>query len=225
MRWHPSPNFGLRRDGLGVEHIVIHYTAMDDSDRAIRWLCDPVSQVSAHYLIDRSGRITHMVKEDCRAWHAGAGMWRGQGDLNSRSIGIELCNTGSDAFPRDQMAALMALLEGLIGRWHLKPSDVIAHSDLAPARKIDPGRLFDWRMLADRGLSVWPMQVVGTKTDFGQNLKKFGYCWQGLPDVPSAVLNAMRLRFRPNINPDAQMPADQVDFDIAAGLAQLAQPT
>jgi N-acetylmuramoyl-L-alanine amidase len=150
---HPSPNCGPRRDGLQPSLIVLHYTAMRSAACALERLCDPKAEVSAHYLIASSGQITRMVPEDLRAWHAGAGEWQGQQDINSRSIGIELDNLGCHPFAEPQMAALERLLAATMARWSIPASGVIGHSDMAPGRKSDPGPRFDWARLARQGLA------------------------------------------------------------------------
>lgn len=209
---HPSPNFGDRRDGLLPELVVLHYTAMPTAAEALARLCDPVAQVSAHYLIDRDGTVASLVDEGARAWHAGAGAWRGGGDVNSRSIGIELVNSGGEPFSQPLMAALEGLLAGLLDRWSIPPQGVIAHSDMAPDRKADPGPRFDWRRLALAGLSVWP--EAAPPGDFRADLLIFGY-----PDLPlESLLPAFRLRFRPW----ARGPLDATDRALAAGLARIA---
>ena len=152
--WHPSPNFGDRRDGLLPTLVVIHYTAMDSAEAALTRLCDPVAEVSAHYLIGADGTVWQMVDEAARAWHAGAGDWLGQGDVNSRSIGIELDNRGDHPFSNPQMTVLETLLAEIMTRWHIPPDGVIGHSDSAPGRKFDPGPRFDWARLARQGLAV-----------------------------------------------------------------------
>ena len=155
-----SPNFGPRRDGLRPELVVLHHTAMLTAEAALERLCDPAAEVSAHYLVAEDGRTWRLVPEAERAWHAGAGSWGGAGDVNSRSIGIELANAGPldglPPFPEPQMAALEALLDGIMARWSIPPAGVIAHSDMAPERKSDPGPKFDWRRLARGGRAVWP---------------------------------------------------------------------
>ena len=204
----PSPNFGERRGGVQPSLIVLHYTGMASVSAARQRLCDPASEVSAHWLISETGAVEALVPEEKRAWHAGAGSWGGQGDVNSRSIGIELANPGDHPFPEPQMKALEKLLAGVMARWQIAPAGVIAHSDMAPGRKVDPGRRFDWRRLARLGLSVWP--APGVAGDFRRDLAVFGY-----PDVPTEVLlAAFRLRFRP----DATGPLDDVDRTLAAGL-------
>ena len=162
----PSPNCGARRDGLLPSLIVIHYTAMNSAEAAIERLCDPEAEVSAHYLIDGQGGVTQMVEEAARAWHAGAGEWRGEDDINSRSIGIELDNRGVHPFAAKQMDTLEDLLRGIMGRWNIPPSGVIGHSDMAPGRKTDPGPFFDWARLQRQGLaSLSQFHSVGTQDE------------------------------------------------------------
>lgn len=207
---HPSPNFGDRR-GRRVELIVLHYTVLDCAGSLER-LCDPRAEVSAHYVIDRDGAGLSLVDETMRAWHAGAGAWQGEADVNSRSIGIELVNSGAEPFAEPQLAALERLLADLIARHGLKPSAIIAHSDMAPDRKADPGPRFDWRRLALQGLSVWPEPDV--PGEFFADLREFGY-----PEAPAeTLLAAFRLRFRPW----ARGPLDDTDRALAAGLKRLA---
>jgi N-acetylmuramoyl-L-alanine amidase len=196
---YPSPNFGPRRDGMRPDMIVLHYTAMATPEAALERLCDAGAEVSAHYLICERGRVWQMVDEEMRAWHAGAGQWGDVRDVNSRSIGIELANTGAHPFPAPQMAALERLMENIMQRWRIAPARVIAHSDMAPARKSDPGPRFDWRALARSGLSVWPGTTAPggvAQAEFLRNAERFGYALRD--DVtPDDVLRAFRLRFRP----------------------------
>lgn len=213
MTSFPSPNFGERRGGALPDIIVLHYTAMASFAEARDRLCDPQAEVSAHWLISESGEALALVDEAKRAWHAGAGEWGKLTDVNSRSIGIELANPGNAPFAHRQMQALERLLAEVMGRWRIPPSRVIGHSDMAPARKSDPGARFDWRRLARAGLSVWP--EAGRPGDFRADLAAFGY-----PDAPSEVmLAAFRLRFRPH----ATGPLDDADRALAAGLAGLGQ--
>ncbi|MET4103199.1 N-acetylmuramoyl-L-alanine amidase [Roseovarius sp. MBR-78] len=195
---HPSPNHGPRRGGLLPDLIVLHHTAMATPEAALARLCDPGPEVSAHYLICERGRCWQLVAEEARAWHAGAGRWGGAGDVNSRSIGIELANRGDHPYPAPQMAALRALMAGIMARWAIAPHRVIAHSDMAPGRKSDPGPRFDWRALARDGLSVWS-DVAGQGADWGAFLRdaaRFGYPVAENP--AETVLDAFRLRFRPH---------------------------
>jgi len=209
---HPSPNFGPRRGGLSPSLIVLHYTAMDSAERARDWLCDPESQVSSHYLIGRDGRIWRLVDEAMRAWHAGAGDWKGQDDINSRSIGIELDNDGGSPFSEPLMSTLEGLLDDLMHRHGIPAAGVIAHSDLAPGRKIDPGPRFDWRRLAMGGRAVWPEPAPGGQ--FRADATRAGYPTE--PD-DNTILAAFRSRFRPG----ATGPLCDADRELVAGLAAL----
>ncbi len=206
-----SPNHGARRDGARPSLIVIHYTAMPTCAEARARLCDPAAEVSAHYLLSERGAVEALVPEDARAWHAGAGGWGGIADVNSHSIGIELANTGDAPFPEPQMAALEGVLSGIMARWAIPPERVIAHSDMAPARKRDPGPRFDWRRLARAGLSVWPTEAGDPEADFVASARAFGY-----PEAAAdALLAAFRLRFRPW----AAGPEDAADRAHAQDLA------
>ena len=129
---------------------------MPNPDEALDRLCAPEHEVSAHYLIHRDGRVFQLVEEDMRAWHAGAGTWRGQCDINSCSIGIELDNDGASPFSEPQMAQLDSLLSDIMARWSIGPEGVIGHSDMAPDRKADPGLRFPWSRLARQNLTIWP---------------------------------------------------------------------
>ena len=186
---------------------------MPDWQKARDWLCNPEAEVSAHYIISPLGDVVSLVDEDQRAWHAGAGAWGDVTDVNSRSIGIELSNDGYSPFAAPLMDALMGLLPAIIDRWAIRPERIIAHSDLAPGRKIDPGRRFDWQRLARQGLAVWP-DVGETTVDAAQfraDAQAFGY-----PEVEDALLlDVVRLRFRPW----ARGPLDAVDCAMMADLA------
>ncbi|WP_411839206.1 N-acetylmuramoyl-L-alanine amidase [Paracoccus sp. ME4] len=187
----PSPNHGDRR-GQTPSLIVLHYTGMADAASARARLCDPTAEVSAHWLIAADGTTEQLVCETRRAWHAGAGAWQGRDDVNSRSIGIELDNPGDRPFPAPQMAALRRLLRAVMERWSIPPAAVIAHSDLAPGRKIDPGPRFDWEGLAHDGLCLFAHPVQDDPDpDLTDSLTTLGY-----PDNP-ARLDAFRLRHRP----------------------------
>lgn len=211
-----SPNFGVRRGGLLPEFVVIHYTAMESCAAAAARLCDPEIEVSAHYLIDYNGTVHALVPEEARAWHAGAGQWRGLEDINSRSIGIELANDGSEPFPEPQMAALEVLLSGIMARWHIPPQGVIGHSDMAPGRKSDPGARFDWQRLAWAGLSIWPEKTQtedNDKSQFRNLASTIGY---DIDTSDEVLLAAFRLRFRPW----AKGPLDAIDMKLVQAVAK-----
>jgi N-acetylmuramoyl-L-alanine amidase len=155
----PSPNFEERREGYAPSILLLHYTGMASAEAAICWLAAPESRVSCHYVIDESGRITQMVPESARAWHAGASCWRGEHDINSCSIGIEIQNPGHEAgypdFPDAQMRGVETLCRDIIARHAIPSHRVLAHSDVAPRRKIDPGEKFPWPRLAAAGVGHW----------------------------------------------------------------------
>lgn len=209
---HTSPNVGPRRDGLRPELVVIHFTEMTSAEAALARLCAPEAEVSAHYLIGRDGTVWQLVDEALRAWHAGAGDWRGRGDVNSRSIGIELDNDGASPFAAPLMDALEPLLAGILERWSIPPAGVIAHSDMAPDRKVDPGPRFDWQRLARQGLAIWPDAQGDPDAPLQASLDTLGY-----PACAADLrLQAFRLRFRPR----HQGPEDATDRALASALAR-----
>ncbi|MET3789922.1 N-acetylmuramoyl-L-alanine amidase [Aquamicrobium terrae] len=151
-----SPNFGPRRDGQRPDMIILHYTGMASGHAAEERLCDPESEVSSHYLVHEDGRIVQMVRESDRAWHAGKSSWRGVNDINSCSVGIEIVNPGHELgyapFPERQIEAVIALCRGIVERHRVPPVQVLAHSDVAPGRKVDPGEKFPWQSLFEAGV-------------------------------------------------------------------------
>lgn len=164
---HPSANHNERRGDGVVDMLVLHYTGMQDSENALRRLCDPRAEVSAHYFVEEDGSILQCVPESRRAWHAGKSFWKGETDLNSRSIGIEIVNPGHNwgyrPFPEAQITAVIALSADICARHRIAPWRVLAHSDIAPERKEDPGELFPWDRLAGAGIGhfVPPVPVTG----------------------------------------------------------------
>jgi len=192
----PSPNFGERKNNTKPHIIVIHYTAMRNAREALRLLRDPKSEVSSHYLIDETGQIFSLVKEHYRAWHAGVGKWRGCEDINSSSIGIELCNSGKSPYSFLLFNALLNLVKIVKDRWSIDKSNVIGHSDLAPNRKKDPGRHFDWRALELHGLAT-EVQMDETNDDFWSNLDKIGYHVPNSNSYRNDLLEAFRSRYCP----------------------------
>ncbi len=196
--WHPSPNFGPRRDGQKPSLIVLHYTAMNSAAAALDRLCDPVHEVSAHYLIGADGTLWQMIREEDRAWHAGAGEWHGKTDINSRSVGIELDNRGTHPFAEPQMEVLEQLLPAIMHRWGITPVGVIGHSDMAPGRKADPGPHFDWRRLERQGLARCGSRLktpyVASADAFRLMAQKVGFTAEA---DDQTLLQAVRLRYRP----------------------------
>ncbi len=155
-RVHPSPNHGERAPGAAIDMLILHYTGMQDAESALRRLCDPRAEVSAHYLVQEDGTILQCVPEARRAWHAGASFWKGETDINSRSIGVEIVNPGHEwgyrDFPKEQVQAVSELCADICRRHAIKPWMVLGHSDVAPARKEDPGEKFPWGRLAVHGV-------------------------------------------------------------------------
>ncbi|MEO1039706.1 MAG: N-acetylmuramoyl-L-alanine amidase [Pseudomonadota bacterium] len=197
-----SPNHDERRAAISM--LVLHYTGMETGAAAIERLCDPAAKVSAHYVVEEDGRVFQLVDEARRAWHAGLGAWRGCADINSASIGIEIVNGGHEfglpEFPDVQMEAVIALSRDIVGRYAIKPWNVIGHSDMAPDRKSDPGERFDWARLAECGVSDWPTRPVALPSEAAPAaLSKIGYHF----DTDSAqslslVVTAFQRRFRPD---------------------------
>jgi N-acetylmuramoyl-L-alanine amidase len=212
-----SPNHDARADGTQVDMLVLHYTGMQTGEAALARMCDPAAKVSAHYMIEEDGRIFRLVAEERRAWHAGVAYWRGQRDVNARSIGIELVNPGHEFgyrdFPPAQMDALVELAYGILARHPIAKRNVVGHSDVAPARKTDPGERFAWDRLARAGIGLWPQGVhahagrtygpddVGGAIAAAQNqLEAYGYelSVTGVLDEETAlVLSAFQRHFRP----------------------------
>lgn len=217
----PSPNHDARPDGTAIDTLVIHYTDMLSAEAALRRLCDSLAEVSAHYLIAEDGTIFRLVADSRRAWHAGRSRWRGVEGLNANSIGIELANPGHTngyrPFPVAQMEALIALGHDLMARHGISPRNVVGHSDVAPERKIDPGELFDWRMLAAAGVGLWPEDAYLTSKsavepigmgDHGTSvtrlrlrLARYGY-GLGEDDRFAAHTQAVVMAFQRHFRPD-----------------------
>ena len=162
----PSANYGDRRGGRAPDMIVLHYTGMTDAEVAIRRLTVAGTEVSAHYIVREDGRIVQCVPESLRAWHAGAGTWGTDSDVNSCSIGVEIVNGGHDydlpAYPLRQVAAVIALCKGIMLRRNIPRERVLGHSDVSPGRKQDPGEKFPWQLLADSGVGLYvlPAKIV-----------------------------------------------------------------
>jgi N-acetylmuramoyl-L-alanine amidase len=201
MRVHdtPSPNHDARPDGARIDTLVLHYTGMASGAAALARLRDPDAKVSSHYLVEEDGAVFRLVPEARRAWHAGVSHWRGVSGLNGSSIGIEIVNPGHEwgyrPFPALQMGAVAALCHAILARHPIAPSGIVAHSDIAPDRKQDPGELFDWEGLAADGIGLWPA-AHGPRAagDLPGLLAAIGY----RTDLPLPVLvTAFQRRWRP----------------------------
>ena len=180
----PSPNFDDRPSATPIDMLVLHYTGMESAEAALARLCDAAApganRVSAHYVIDEDGATLSMVDEAARAWHAGVASWRGEADVNGRSIGIELVNPGHEFgyrdFPEAQMAALEELASDILDRHPIPARNVVGHSDVAPGRKTDPGEKFDWTRLAAAGIGLWPGDGDSADAvDVPAMLSEYGY--------------------------------------------------
>jgi N-acetylmuramoyl-L-alanine amidase len=195
----PSPNFDDRPNTTPIDMLVLHYTGMQTPEAALDRLCDAAAKVSAHYLIDEEGTVYALVEEDRRAWHAGVSFWRGATDINARSIGIELVNPGHEfgyrEFPPPQMAALKELAVKILDRHPIPARNVVGHADVAPARKTDPGELFDWAGLAAAGIGLWPDGDVsaGDPAEVPAMLSDYGY---DVTDAAAAI-TAFQRHFHP----------------------------
>jgi N-acetylmuramoyl-L-alanine amidase len=211
----PSRNFDARSTPIDI--LLLHYTGMKTAQDAIDRLRDPKAQVSAHYVVDEDGTTYRLVAEEMRAWHAGTSYWAGARDINARSIGIEIVNPGHEfgyrAFPAVQMQAVLALSKEIVARHTIKPARVIGHSDVAPIRKEDPGELFEWAMLAEAGVGLWPKPKPCNWTDaeFLVQLGRYGYDLEGPPGTdafkaPRAAITAFARHFRPAKLTDAPDP-------------------
>ena len=200
MEYCASTNHDERPPGTVIDMLVLHYTGMESANDAIKRLCDPQAKVSAHYLVHKDGRIIQLVGEERRAWHAGVAFWRGYTDINSRSIGVEIVNSGHEfglkPFPEKQMASLETLVLDILKRHPIPKRNVVGHSDVAPRRKTDPGELFDWFRLYKCGIGIWPKNGMAKSMNYQQAgilLRDFGY---EIDDL-GKTLEAFQRRFRP----------------------------
>ena len=194
----PSPNQDDRPADAPIDMLVLHYTGMRTGAAAIERLRDPAAKVSAHYVVEEDGTVFRLVPEERRAWHAGVSHWRGASGLNGRSIGIEIVNPGHEwgyrPYPALQMAAVCDLCLGILARHPIPPVNIVAHSDIAPDRKQDPGELFDWDGLAANGVGLWPAAAAVPAGDPAALLAAIGY----RSDLPLPVLlTAFQRHWRP----------------------------
>ncbi|MDD3371950.1 MAG: N-acetylmuramoyl-L-alanine amidase [Alphaproteobacteria bacterium] len=199
-----SPNHNARAPGVPLAYIVLHYTDMLDVQSAVDRFCDPAAEVSAHYLIDEGGSVMQFVDESRRAWHAGKSFWRGIRDMNSASIGIELANPGHSngyrPFPKPQIDSLKKLVLDIVARHGFSARQaLLAHSDIAPRRKKDPGELFPWEELARDGLGFWPVPLdadfeAAREASIAEALTFIGY---DVEDLHAAII-AFQRRYRPS---------------------------
>lgn len=206
----PSPNHDARPDGTAVDILLLHYTGMQTAEDALHRLTDPDAKVSAHYLIDEDGLCYRMVDEARRAWHAGVASWQGATDINARSIGIELVNPGHQfgyrTFPNAQIDSLTRLAKAILARHPIPAHRVLAHSDVAPDRKEDPGELFDWETLARSGIGLWPVLTTTAREimDFQEAMRLLSEIGYAAPEdtlmsqPARSVLLAFQRRWMPH---------------------------
>ncbi len=194
-----SPNFDSRA-GQSVDMLVLHYTGMKSAEAALARMCDESAKVSAHYMVGTGGRISQLVDENERAWHAGVSYWRGKTNINQRSIGIEIVNTGHEfgytPFPQTQMEAVADLCRDILKRHNIPACNIVGHSDIAPTRKQDPGELFDWQFLAEKGIGIFPNTINPSSVIChpSSSLQEYGY---DISDSTKAII-AFQRHFRPN---------------------------
>jgi N-acetylmuramoyl-L-alanine amidase len=197
MKFLASLNFNARAEGTTIDYIVLHYTVLN-AEESLAKMRDPSCEVSAHYMICEDGEMIQLVDEASRAWHAGESMWKKQDDINSRSIGIELVNDGQSPFPAPQIDSLKKLVRDIMKRHGLGRDCLLAHSDIAPTRKCDPGVFFPWKELADEGLGYFPSpkQTDGTPPYEGEATKLLEAIGYDVTDE-RAALTAFQRRYRP----------------------------
>ncbi len=223
---HPSPNHAVRPDGGAVDVLVLHYTELPLQE-SLDILCDATREhrVSSHYVLAEDGTLYSLVPEERTAWHAGRSHWRGREALNATSIGIEIVNLHGDKhdYPALQIAALIELCQGIVARHPgIVARNVVGHSDIAPQRKIDPGRRFPWKTLAQAGIGLWP-RPGGRPLDgkLQPALQRFGYA-AAVAVPPKEIVKAFQRHFRPaqvDGMPDAEtltLLADLLD-QVGAG--------
>lgn len=191
----PSPNFNARKRPVSL--VLLHYTGMKDGPSALARMRDKAAQVSAHYMVEEDGRIYRLVAEESRAWHAGLSSWKGERDINSASIGIEIVNPGHEMglpdFPAAQIDTVIAMVRSLRARYGLPPEAVIGHSDVAPGRKVDPGERFPWDRLAEAGCAL-ALPETRRAGEPAALLKQIGYTME--PGL-ATVVEAFQRRWRP----------------------------
>jgi N-acetylmuramoyl-L-alanine amidase len=205
-QWVSTINFNLRKPN----YIIIHHTAQDSLQQTLRTFTLATTQVSAHYVIGKEGKVIQMLNDYLRAWHAGSGIWGKTTDINSASIGIELDNNGEEVFSESQIGSLLALLSKLKKDYNIPTQNFIAHADIAPTRKNDPNAFFPWKQLAEKGFGVWKDEIITqAPTEFNPEfgLRMIGYDTKSLPDA----IKAFKLHF---VQTEVDDVLDQKTIDI-----------
>ena len=237
-----SPNYSKKiRKHKDIKFVIIHYTGMQSEIESIKRLKDPKKKVSSHYLINRKGQITKMVKEMNTAWHAGKSRWKNFTNLNRYSIGIELENKGFEfgyqKFPNIQIKSLIRLCKSLKKKYKIKDEHFLGHSDIAPLRKVDPGEHFPWKKLSKYNLGVWykeklhfiKFQKNKKRYNFFKNIYKFGYRYFSLKNrkikKDKKIIKAFQLRFLPErVTGNLDQKTLKISYYLAANYKILKKP-
>ena len=233
---HSSPNFDARKGGQKPELVVVHYTGMESTQAVLDKFADPASKVSCHYLIDEKGNIYKLVDEEKRAWHAGVSSWMGKDDVNSRSIGIEISNGNGDPYTKEQLFSLTLLIKDIQQRHHIKPENIVGHSDVAPDRKQDPGAHFPWQKLSRQDIGRWPKPTIKDKFNAAAAaksphqlkalLKEAGYGVNAFgPNKPKLkeLVMAFQRRYEPEVFKDKNGEPGKATASTAAKLRAVAR--
>jgi N-acetylmuramoyl-L-alanine amidase len=210
--WVGTVNFNLRKPN----YVVIHYTAQDSAAQTLKTFTITKTQVSAHYVVAKDGKVYHMLNDYLRAWHGGVARWGNVTDINSSSIGIELDNNGKEPFAPAQMNSLIALLAHLKKTYNIPTANFIGHQDIAPARKIDPGKLFPWKLLAQKGFGYWSddiLELAPDNFDTITALRLIGYDTAN----PTAAITAFKQHF---VQLDALPQLSQLDLNVLYNVYQ-----
>ncbi|MBE9661139.1 N-acetylmuramoyl-L-alanine amidase [Mucilaginibacter myungsuensis] len=210
--WVATVNFGIRKPN----YVVLHYTAQDSLGQTIRTFTLKHTQVSAHYVIGKTGRIVRMANDYLRANHAGVGKWGSITDMNSCSIGIEIDNNGKEPYAEPQIKALIYLLKQLKTNYSIPQANFIGHQDWAPKRKPDPGPLFPWQLMAANGIGFWPDELLVPAPfnyDYLTALRLIGY------DIssPKDAVVAFKRHF---IQTDVTPVMTQLDLNVLYNLSK-----
>jgi N-acetylmuramoyl-L-alanine amidase len=220
-----SPNYGPRPEAIIINSIIIHFTEMKDDASALERLCDPETEVSSHYLINKQGKIFSLVPDHLRAWHAGPSCWRGKEKVNDYSIGIELDNNGKEEFSEPLMLSLIELCHELIKSHPIDQFNIIGHSDVIPSRKFDPGRLFEWKRLAQNKIGIFPestgKSAIPDTKHIQTMLSDYGYKIDISGELDQLTIDVMRA-FNEHFNPTCHETWNEYSQNILEKLHRLA---
>jgi N-acetylmuramoyl-L-alanine amidase len=216
---YPSPNFNTRPANIQIDTIVIHYTEVKDDITALNVYMQQESQISPHYVVNKKGKIFSVVPDEFRAWHAGPSCWRGREKVNDFSIGIELDNNGRENFSQALMDSLIELCHELIKSYPIDQFNIVGHSDIIPSRKFDPGRLFNWKLLAQNNIGIFPLEVLQDDVQMPElhvvqsMLNKYGYKIDITNKLDQLTIDVMRA-FNEHFNPECLKHWNSKSFTI-----------